>query len=235
MMIKVPRYQAHRGFTNKSKIHENTLEALISARKAGFAGAEVDVRSTAGGEVILHHDHTLERIYGLHTEVRDLTLADIRRHGITRLEEVLLSTEVPDFLNIEIKNTSFIHFQTEEALAQLFERLKGKIKKEILFSSFNPLSLLKMQHLLPERPRALLVSFQKEPGNPIYLRRRWFEPLLDIQFLHAHYQGFTRSQLYEYNRQGIQVALWTVNNKSESERWLSSGVASVITDEVLHE
>ncbi len=230
--ITPPRYQAHRGY-HHGNTKENTLESLIEARDRGFHGAEIDIQCTLHGEVVLHHDFTLERICRVHTEVKNLTLADIKNYKITRLAEVLVSKKVPRFLNLEIKNASYSQFHTEEHLAKLLKTLK--FEKQILVSSFNPMSLLKMQHLLPEVPRALLVSFQKEAGNPFYLRKRLFEPFLDFQFLHAHYQGFDRSHLYEYTKRGIQVALWTVNHKTEAQRWLDAGVASIITDEILHE
>lgn len=229
--FQVPKYQAHRGYHPKSPFIENTLESLIQARKVGFLGAEMDLQCTRYGEIILHHDQSLERIYKVHTSIYDLTNADIENFHITKLKDVLVSDKVPDFLNLEIKNTSFFNFYLEENLAKLIDSIS--FKKNILFSSFNPMSLLKMQHLLPDIPRALLVNFQKEIGNPFYLRKGLFEPLLDFQFLHAHYQGFDRSLLYHYNKRGIQVALWTINNKLEAERWLDAGVSSIITDEIL--
>jgi myo-inositol-1(or 4)-monophosphatase len=54
---------AHRGDT--SLWRENTLAGLDSAADCGADWVEVDVKLTADGELVLLHDFTLNRLWGL--------------------------------------------------------------------------------------------------------------------------------------------------------------------------
>ena len=54
---------AHRG--DSSRFRENTIIAIESAIKSGAAIVEIDVRISKDGEVVVLHDPTLERMWGL--------------------------------------------------------------------------------------------------------------------------------------------------------------------------
>jgi len=60
---------AHRGF--HAQAHENTVNAFQAAIDCGADMIETDVRRTADGELVLHHDEGRWR-----TEIADLTLAE---------------------------------------------------------------------------------------------------------------------------------------------------------------
>lgn len=79
---------AHRG---DSSVHrENTLEAIRSAIAAGAETIEIDVRLTGDGEVVLLHDATLQRLWGVDAHVANLTLAEVERLGGGELRIPLL-------------------------------------------------------------------------------------------------------------------------------------------------
>ncbi|MCB2188016.1 MAG: glycerophosphodiester phosphodiesterase family protein [Deltaproteobacteria bacterium] len=90
---------AHRGLTQAAP--ENSLAALAAAWQAGLAGAEVDVRTSADGVLLLLHDATLERTTTGAGAVKEKSWADLAglrlkngsgetgREGLPRLAEVL--------------------------------------------------------------------------------------------------------------------------------------------------
>lgn len=90
---------AHRGFTRAAP--ENSMAALRAARALGVAGAEIDLRSTRDGQVVLMHDATLERTSTGTGAVESANWSDLQRlrlrtpdgvltdEGIPRLDEVL--------------------------------------------------------------------------------------------------------------------------------------------------
>ena len=80
---------AHRG--NSSVYRENTLPAIRSAIAAGADFVEIDVRVTSDGEVIVLHDETLDRLWGLPLAVRDVTLEQVRALGTADERPPLLS------------------------------------------------------------------------------------------------------------------------------------------------
>ena len=71
---------AHRGL-HVSAI-ENTAEAFRQAGQARFWGCECDIRETKDGELVINHDPTFKRIYGVEQLVNEMTAEEIRNHEI---------------------------------------------------------------------------------------------------------------------------------------------------------
>lgn len=67
---------AHRGFSEKYP--ENTMEAFKAAVELGVDQIETDVRITADGELVLHHDATVDRTTNGTGLVKDFTLAQLK-------------------------------------------------------------------------------------------------------------------------------------------------------------
>ena len=53
------RVFSHRG--GRMEFDENTMAAFQASYDAGYRGFEVDIRLTKDGEMVITHDHTLER------------------------------------------------------------------------------------------------------------------------------------------------------------------------------
>ncbi|WP_380169433.1 glycerophosphodiester phosphodiesterase family protein [Jannaschia sp. R86511] len=71
-----PLAVAHRG---GAALHpENTLTAFAHAYGLGVRWLETDVRVSADGVAVLHHDRTLRRLFGLDAAVADLTWDRLR-------------------------------------------------------------------------------------------------------------------------------------------------------------
>jgi len=68
---------AHRGL--HEVYPENSLAALRAAAQAGIPIAELDVRHTLDGELVLMHDDTLDRTTNGSGRVEDFTLAEIQQ------------------------------------------------------------------------------------------------------------------------------------------------------------
>lgn len=80
---------AHRG--DSSRFRENTLPAIRSAIDAGAEFVEIDVRVTSDGAVIVLHDPTLQRLWGLPSAVSDVPLSTVRALGAADERPPLLS------------------------------------------------------------------------------------------------------------------------------------------------
>jgi glycerophosphoryl diester phosphodiesterase len=92
---------AHRGFSTAAP--ENTMAALEGAWKAGASLAEIDVRLSRDGELVLMHDRDLQRTTGGSGRLAEKTWDELHRldagrwfaecfagEPILRLEEVLI-------------------------------------------------------------------------------------------------------------------------------------------------
>lgn len=71
-----PRVIAHRGVALEAP--ENTLPAIAKAIELGCAMAEIDLRYTADGEVVLIHDATVDRTTDGTGRVAERTLSELR-------------------------------------------------------------------------------------------------------------------------------------------------------------
>ena len=70
-----PLWISHRGF--KRDAVENTAEAFRAAVRAGFTALETDLRLSADGHIVLHHDPDLRRLGGEPRRIATLTRAEL--------------------------------------------------------------------------------------------------------------------------------------------------------------
>lgn len=99
---------AHRGEPVGHR--ENTLPAFAAAVALGADMVEIDLRRTRDGEIVVLHDQTLERLWGVAASVGDLDLAEVAALGegdvwIPSLREVLGAVPLPlmvDFTRREV-------------------------------------------------------------------------------------------------------------------------------------
>ncbi len=136
----VGRNFAHRGLHSEDKsVPENSLEAFRLAGRAGY-GAELDVRLTKDGQVVVFHDDTLDRMCGVsgrvdeksYDELKLLSLAGTNQR-IPLLTEVLEVYSGRGPLIVEIKNGSRNRELCEKTYAILSD-----YPGEVCVESFNP-------------------------------------------------------------------------------------------------
>ncbi len=107
---------AHRGASGYKP--ENTLEAFELAIKQGADGIELDVHTSADGELIVMHDETVDRVTDGTGLIKDMTLAQLKElkvstpaeptgiYRVPTLAEVLDLMRTTDMMvNIELKNS----------------------------------------------------------------------------------------------------------------------------------
>ncbi|WP_298734050.1 glycerophosphodiester phosphodiesterase family protein [uncultured Chitinophaga sp.] len=88
---------AHRGGVVGSINPENSLHALQDAVERGYWMVEMDLRVTKDSVLIIHHDHTFKRFYGVDKSVSSMTWDEIsqlrtpRGTQVVRLEDALAS------------------------------------------------------------------------------------------------------------------------------------------------
>jgi|SRR6185312_1765158 len=227
--LSIPRIQAHRGFCKEGEI-ENTLSAFRQARKQGALMVETDVRLTRDQVPVLFHDDNLQRLAGVPDPVRLLTLSELRsKVSVTTLQELLIDTESPRLVNIELKSKSVLDDPLERKVADVVKQTRAGSR--VLFSSFNPFSLYRIGLYLPDVPRALLVTPEDDPDNSLFLRKMLLAPLFSFHLLHLDQRMVTEASMKVWRRKKIPVSVWTVNGKENISRFLQMGCLSVISDD----
>jgi glycerophosphoryl diester phosphodiesterase len=212
--FKLPLLQNHRGFVGP-KTRENTLESISKSFELGYRMIETDLRLTKEGSIILFHDPLKDQ-------------PEIAK--ATKLEAILEMLPKNRYCNLEIKNETKTNFLLEEKIIQV---LKDHPKRDqILLSSFNPFSLAWMTRLVPEIPRALLVTQEHEPGNSFFLRELTFLSLVKPHFLNLRWQDLDHYKDIPAERK----AVWTLNDLDMAKTLIErKKVASIITDSILPE
>ena len=122
-------YFAHRGLhTPDRTVPENSLAAFRRAAENGW-GAELDVRLTADGQVVVFHDDTLDRVCGVPGRVDAFTYEELQAfslHGTN--QRIPLFSDVLDLFNdrtpliVELKTGPRNRELCEKTIALMRER-----------------------------------------------------------------------------------------------------------------
>jgi glycerophosphoryl diester phosphodiesterase len=226
----LPSYQVHRGYW-MGGLPENTLDSLREAKARGGQMCEFDVRLSADQEVVLFHDENLLRMFQSEQKVHEMTASQLKEQwGVSTLKEVLEDSEVPDYLNIELK-TSLIW---NDPLPKKVAELTKNSNKKILVSSFNPFALRTFLLRNKNAVGALLVSEEEHKDNKIWLKKMWFLNWSRAHMINLDQNMVNKSRLSYWNLRNIPVAVWTVNEASKAQELLSFGAVSIISDSVHH-
>jgi glycerophosphoryl diester phosphodiesterase len=227
--IEVPRVQGHRGFW-KEGAQENTLASFRAAKARGLEMCELDVHLSKDQVPVVFHDYDLKRLGGGDQRfVHDCTVSELAQiANVCTLEQVFTDPDVPSKINVELKTNKAFDGLLEWQVAAVVK--KTKVESRILFSSFNPMSLARISRLLPDVPRALLVTQENDSENKIYLKKMWLAFLAKPHLLHLDHRFVTKKEMQMWKDKKIPVAFWTVNEALRARELLKWGAFSLITD-----
>lgn len=225
----------HRGA--KAVAPENTLPAFQKALEMGVAGIELDTQATADGHLFVLHDFRLERTTTGIGLLREHSLAQLQGvdAGI-RFHKSFAGTPIPTLeqvfdlvgdrcrVNVEIKNMDWDGGPEVELLVSMIQR--RKLHEQVIVSSFNPISLMKMRWADPSIALGLLYGGEL----PIFLRRAWLGPLIAPEALHPRFPLIDEAYMQWARSQGHYVNTWTVNDPDEARRLAGLGVDVIISD-----
>lgn len=219
---------SHRG--NSHVAPENTLPALENAILAGSDYAEIDVRESKDGVLVLMHDGSLRRTAGVNKKLESLNLKELSKLDagswfsqdftmtrIPTLEEAILLCKGKIKLNIEVK-AGQKDPEFEEDLVNLIN--KYDFEHQCLISSFDYDSLVKIKQQNSNLRTGLIISAAY--GN--------YYDKGAVDFFSIRSNHITRQVVENAHKAGKEVHAWTVNTVSEIERMKSIGVDCIITD-----
>jgi glycerophosphoryl diester phosphodiesterase len=230
-----PQILAHRGARRAAP--ENTLPAFARALEMGADGIELDVHRSRDGRLVVIHDFTLEHTTNGIGPVADLTAAELAALDagnhfapefagtpVPTLDEVFDLVGERARVNVEIKSESWTGGDAIEPLVAMIQA--RNLYDQVIVSSFNPITLVKLRHADPKIAIGLLL----EEDLPPHLRFAWFTPILQPQALHPAF-GMVDAAFMAWARgRGCVVNVWTVNDAGEARRLIALGVDALITD-----
>lgn len=226
---------AHRGARRDAP--ENTLPAFERALAMGVDGVEFDVHRTADGHLVVIHDFAVDKTTDGHGLVAAMSLAELRRLDagshfaaafagvqIPLLDEVLDLVGDRCRLNLEIKSLDPYANDASADVATVIRR--RKLYEQVLVSSFNPITLLKLRHL--DSRIALGMLYDDE--MPLFLRQVWAGPPLHPEAQHPEHTLIDADFMAWARALPGAVNTWTVNEVEEARRLAALGVDVIISD-----
>lgn len=229
---------------------DNTMLAFRHAVELGVDALEMDVHATADGEIVVIHDETVDRTTNGSGLVKEMRLEELRELDaaynwphhletdehpyrgrgirIPTLEEVLRAfPDVP--MTIEIKQADPSIVGTFGELLQRYDR-----EQNTIVASFHPDVMWEFREKFP----SFATSGVEPEIRTFYVMKTVFlgwlyrPPMEAFQVPEAsgNLQVITPRFVRAAHRRGINVQVWTVNDRESMRRVLDAGVDGIITD-----
>lgn len=230
-----PRAYAHRGWhTGELAGLENTMAAFRRAAAEGYQYIELDVRRTADGIVVVHHDPSLGRLGAGSGAIAELPYSALRaarvggREEIPRLEQVL--EELPDTrLTIELKS--------DDVVAPVLRLLRSTGDWDrVCLGSFSERRLAAVRRAAGARA---FTSLGMRSGFALRARSWLGRPatgppvrgdLAQLPRRYGRVRVIDPALLRTARALGIEVHVWTVDEPAEMRALLDLGVDGLLTD-----
>lgn len=232
-----PLVWAHRGASGYAP--ENTLEAFALAIDKHADGIELDVQLTKDDQIVVIHDETLERTSTGTGWVKDHTLEELRQFNynktfpsykgegvqvnIPTLREVYQLFQGTGLtINVELKTGIVFYPELERKVLELTQEMK--MEEQVLYSSFNHYTCVKLHELNPEAyvgflyadgPIDMAAYAHKHGGNALH------PALYNLQF---------PNYMQDAAANGLDVNVWTVNETQYMMMCCQLGVNAMITN-----
>lgn len=230
-----PQIFAHRGA--KAVAPENTLPAFERALEMGVAGIELDIHCSKDGRLVVIHDESLTRTTNGKGDVHEYTAAELAQldagshfdgafaHvGVPTLDDVFDLVGDRCLVNVEVKTMDPLGGdQVEPLLAMLADR---NLYEQVIVSSFNPVSLIKVRYLQPKVRLGLLYHLPMQP----WLAKAWFTPIMQPDAVHPYSQLIDEAHMAWARGHQCAVNTWTVNDIAEAKRLAALGVDVIMSD-----
>lgn len=211
---------AHRG-AHSNTVKENSVEAFDQALTLGAWGIELDIRQSKDGHLIVHHDSSLKRVWGVDKSIDQLTLVQIQQ----------VSSQIPTLEQVVTKYGKKMHLLIE---------LKSPFNNEkLLLDTLAPLKAGDDYHLLSLHEDIFSQLKQINPSNLCLVPELWNVNKFCQLSLTKHYGGvlghyllMTKRKQRALHQAGQIVGTGFVNSKPCLYREITRGVDWIFTDKL---
>ncbi len=210
---------AHRGASAYRP--ENTLEAYALAVEMGADGIEFDVRRSADGGLVIHHDAELPDGRAV-----SATPAAELPQWVPTLESALDACRGV-LAQIEIKPGDSPALSAELAggvVAVLSQRRDAGLRDEVLISSFALGIVDRVREIEPSLSTAWLV-YEGDTGRLVDTCARHGHGAI-----HPHWSQVEAVFMDRARAAGLEVNVWTVDEAAEIRRLAALGVDAIVTN-----
>jgi glycerophosphoryl diester phosphodiesterase len=201
-----PLLLGHRGVRAEKSIPENSVASFDLALAQGSDGFEFDVRVSSDGQAVICHDATYQG--------QEIASCTAKQLSLPSLRDVLARYQTTAFLDIELKVPGL-----ENVILDLLRTLPPA--RGFVVSSFLPEVIHATHALDANLPLGLICETAEELSG-------W--PALPVDYVIPHCKLLRRDLIAQTNNSRKKVLVWTVNSRSDMERFSEWGVDGIITD-----
>jgi glycerophosphoryl diester phosphodiesterase len=201
---------------------ENTIRSFQKAQELGVDMLECDLLRTKDGAIVLSHDTTLARVYGIDQKISQMTLTEIKEvtgkqnKEIPELSEFLAIADRPIILDIKVSGIE----------SQVLSAIKGFAHK-VLISSWNPWVLKKFRTL--DTNIQLDLVWGSKFGSLILFAAALLKNT-NIYSITIGPKLVTASSMARFKKLGWKVFPYPINDPAQFEGLKRLGVDGVFTD-----
>ncbi len=238
---------AHRGGSRRWP--ENTMLAFQNAADLGVDALELDIHSTADGEIVVIHDPFVDRVTNGTGAVQNFTLAELqqldagywwsedgghsypfRGRGLTIPTLAEVFTTFPHYwINIDIK-------QSDPPIVEPFvEMIRAYgMTQQVCVGSFHTQTVNQFRQACPEvataasLPEAEQMLLLSKLGLGAFYRGR--AQAMQLPEVEMRLRVVTPAFIQVAHSHGVAVHVWTVNDISQMRRLIEMGVDGLMTD-----
>lgn len=230
---------AHRGASGVAP--ENTLVAIEKAIELKADMIEIDVHLTKDNQLVVIHDHTLDRTTTGTGDIKEKTLAEIREldagswkdakykgEKVPTLEEVLAAVEGKANLLIEIKEGEKHYPGIGAAVAAAVKKRNGydwcivqSFSQDVLDEIMTIDEKIELHRLLAVGPFPKLADRNDPEATGKWAKIAAFNP---------NYRRAKKGKIKKLHANGYRIFVWTVNSKASFDELKARGVDGIITN-----
>ena len=229
-----PLVLGHRGASAEAP--ENTLAAFRVALERGADGFELDVWRCRTGEAVVIHDADARRTGQFPRGVREATLARLQELDVGRWRgDAFAGERIPTLagvleafpaavVNVELKSGRVPDLGLAVEVVRTLRQHQAESR--VVVSSFSAALLGAFRSLAPDVPSGFLVA----PGAIAWARAEAAVRAIRPAAIHLARELATTSRIEAWNRAGVKVLVWTVDDPGEVERLTRLGVAAIVSN-----
>jgi len=214
-----PLAVAHRGDPHAAP--ENTMGAFASAVAAGADMVELDLKRARDGTIVVVHDDTLVRIFGVERAVSEMTAAEIAtvhagEWGIPTLGAVLASVALPlmvDFTEGDVVEGALDVVRAADALDRC------------LFVTEDIAALRQLRRLEPSARLGVTWT------NPVAPEPKLLSEL-NAAFFNPMFLLVDEAVVAAMHEHGLSVSTWTVDEADWMGRMIDARVDAIVSNRI---
>lgn len=224
----------HSGYSTKAR--ENTIESFtLAGQVPEMYGIETDVYLTSDNVPVCIHDIDTKRVTlnRYDVNVTQTTFEELRKVKLTDIKgnsDVHLIPSMDEYLDIckEYNKVAFIELKenfNEDELEIIMNGITNKIDlSQVVIISFHKESLIKLREMY-ENLEIMLLYDKYSSVN--------IDELIQYDFgLDIDYNGITDDEVDEFMLTGIDLNIWTVDDKNIAHKYGRKGVKYLTTNSI---